>query len=142
MQHDQKLGFFLPRNVRLFIFKILINIIHHIIRIKWKNHMTDSVDTGKAVYKIQYLFIIKTLSILGIKENSAWCVCVLSQSCPTLCSPPGSSVHGILQARILEWVAMPFPRGSSWPRDWTHVSWVVCTGRWVLYHYRHQKSCT
>ena len=38
------------------------------------------------------------------------------------CSPPGSSVHGILQARILEWVAMPSSRGSSWPRDWTQVS--------------------
>ena len=38
------------------------------------------------------------------------------------CSPPGSSVHGILQARILEWVAMPSSRGSSLPRDWTQVS--------------------
>ena len=37
-------------------------------------------------------------------------------------SPPGSSVQGILQARILEWVAIPFSRGSSWPRDWTQVS--------------------
>ena len=49
------------------------------------------------------------------------------QSCLTLCnrmdcSPPGSSVHGILQARILEWIAMPFSRGSSWPRGWTCVS--------------------
>ena len=46
------------------------------------------------------------------------------QSCPTLwdpvdCCPPGSSVHGILQVRILEWVAISFTRGSSWPRDWT-----------------------
>ena len=39
------------------------------------------------------------------------------------CSPPGSSVHGILQARILEWVAMPFSRGSSQPRDGT---WISC----------------
>ena len=51
-------------------------------------------------------------------------------SCPTLynamdCSPPGSSVHGILQARILEWVAIPFSRGSSWPRDWTRVSCIA-----------------
>ena len=38
------------------------------------------------------------------------------------CSPPGSSVHGIFQARVLEWVASPFSRGSSWPRDWTQVS--------------------
>ena len=51
----------------------------------------------------------------------------VAQSCPTLCdpvdcSPPGSSVHGILQARILEWVAISFSRGSSWPRDQTQVS--------------------
>ena len=38
---------------------------------------------------------------------------------------PGSSVHGILQARILEWVAIPFSRGSSQPRDWTQVSWIA-----------------
>ena len=36
------------------------------------------------------------------------------------CNPPGSSVHGILQARILEWVAMPSSRVSFWPKDWTH----------------------
>ena len=45
-------------------------------------------------------------------------------------APPGSSVHGILQARTLEWVAIPFSRGSSWPRDPTRVS---CIGREVLY---------
>ena len=49
-------------------------------------------------------------------------LCPVAQSCPTLCDPvdycpPGSSVHGILQARILEWVAMPSSRGSSQPRD-------------------------
>ena len=51
----------------------------------------------------------------------------VDQSCPTLCdtmnsSLPGSSVHGISQARILEWVAMPSSKGSSRPRDWTQVS--------------------
>ena len=51
----------------------------------------------------------------------------VAQSCPTLCnpvdcSPPGSSIHGILQTRILEWVAISFSRGSSWPRDRTQVS--------------------
>jgi len=52
------------------------------------------------------------------------------------CSLPGSSVYGILQARILEWVAIPFSRGSSWPRDWT---WVSCTGRQILYHWATRK---
>ena len=62
------------------------------------------------------------------------CVCVHAeslQSCPTLCdptdcSPSGSSVHGILQASILEWVAMPSSTGSSAPRDQTHVSCGCC----------------
>jgi len=53
--------------------------------------------------------------------------CLVSQSClilcdPLDCSPPGSSVHGIFQARMLEWVAISSPRGSSWPKDWTHFS--------------------
>ena len=51
---------------------------------------------------------------------------------PMDCSLPGSSVHGILQARILEWVAISFSRGPSRPRDWTRVSYVSCTGRWVF----------
>ena len=49
---------------------------------------------------------------------------------PLDCSPPGSSVHGILQARILQWVAIPFSRGSSQPRDWTQDSCI--TGRWFI----------
>ena len=55
------------------------------------------------------------------------------QLCPTLCNlmdcnPSGSSVHGILQARILEWVAVSFSRGSFWLRDCTHVSYISCIG--------------
>ena len=57
------------------------------------------------------------------------------------CSPPGSSVHGSFQTRILEWVAMPSSRGSSWHRDWTCVSYVSCTGRQVLYHYTVLSYC-
>ena len=54
----------------------------------------------------------------------------VAQSCPILCDPmdydlPSSSVHGILQARVLEWVAISFSRGSSWPRDWTWVSHIL-----------------
>ena len=57
----------------------------------------------------------------------AWVQAKSLQSCPTLCnsmdcSLPGFSIHGILQARILEWVATPFSRGSSRPRDRTRVS--------------------
>ena len=67
---------------------------------------------------------------------------LVTQSCPALwdsmdCSPPGSSVHGTLQARILEWVAISFSRGSSWPRDWTPISHIV---RQILYHLSHGKA--
>ena len=60
----------------------------------------------------------------------------LLQLYPTLCdpmdcSPAGSSVHGILQARILEWVAISFSRESSWPRNQTQVSCIA--GRWYAY---------
>ena len=62
------------------------------------------------------------------------CVCSVNQSCPNLgnpmdCSPPGFSVHGNLQARILEWVTFSSSRGSSPSKDRTRVSFVFCTGR-------------
>ena len=63
---------------------------------------------------------------------------------PVDCSPPGSSVHGILQARLLEWVAISFSRGSSWPRDWTQVSRIA--GRrfnlWASGEWRYTNSYT
>ena len=67
------------------------------------------------------------------------CVCmcsVVSDSfCDPLdCSPPGSSVHVIFQARILEWVSISSPRGSYQPRDQTHVSFASWIGRRILYH--------
>ena len=62
--------------------------------------------------------------------------CLAAKSCLTLCdpmdcSPPGSSVHGISQARILGWVDSSFSRGSFWLKDRAYVS---CIGRWLLYH--------
>ena len=67
------------------------------------------------------------------------CVCSDALSCPTLCNPmdyapPGSSIHGISQARILEWVVISFSRGSSRPRNRIWVSGVSCIGRRMLYH--------
>ena len=68
------------------------------------------------------------------------CACSVAQLCPTLCdlmgcSLSGSSVHGILQAGVVEWVAMPFSRGFPQARDETHISWGSCIGRWTLYHW-------
>ena len=67
-------------------------------------------------------------------------VCIHAQSCMTLwdpmdCSPAGSPVHGISQAKVLEWVAISFSRGSSWPRDWTRVSCISCSGRQILHYW-------
>ena len=73
------------------------------------------------------------------------CCCLVAQPCPTLCdpmdcSPSGSSVRGILQARILQWVAMPSSRGSSRPRDRTHVSPALQTDSLLLSHQRSTTS--
>ena len=84
---------------------------------------------------IIHSFQVRDLSIEEMRERSIYqnvltFLSEVAQSCPTLCdpvdhSPPGSSVHGILQARILEWVAISFSRGSSWPRDQTQVSCIA-----------------
>ena len=78
------------------------------------------------------------------------CAVLLAQSCLTLCNPvdcslPGASVPGILQGRILEWVAVSFSRGSSWPRDWTCISCI--SGRFFTSwansqaHFIHSSVC-
>ena len=85
-------------------------------------------ETGRLFLWIFYKWSLKALI--------SYCVCaacLVGQSCLTLCdsvdySPPGFSVHEILQARILEWAAIPFSRGSSPPRDQT---WVSCIGRQI-----------
>ena len=71
-----------------------------------------------------------------------WFVCSVAQSCLTLCDPvdcstPGFSVHRIFQARILEWVAISFFRGSSWPRV---LTWVFCMDRWILYQWATREA--
>ena len=86
-----------------------------------------------------YLFLCyvpRNCLIFFLEEDDCAVPCLVDQSCPTLCDPmdcslPGSSVHGISHARILEWVAVSFSRGSSRPRDRTHIS---CIGRRMLYH--------
>ena len=86
-----------------------------------------SVSHSLNIWKLFYQQQISEASLPRLSEKN---LKSLTQSCPTLCnpvdcSPPGSSVHGILQARILEWVAIWFSKGSSWAKDWTWVSCVA-----------------
>ena len=78
------------------------------------------------------------------KQSKKPIVCVLSRLwlfCDPLdCSPPVSSVHGISQAGILEWVAIASSRGSSWPRDWSPTSCISCIGRQILYHWATREA--
>ena len=107
------------------------------------NNSITSFNDCKLFHYVVYQFIQPICILLNICVVSTFPnyismhICLVAKSCPTFCdpmdcSPSGSSVHGVLQARIPEWVAISFPRGSSWPRDWTYVS---CIGRWVLYHW-------
>ena len=89
---------------------------------------------GRRIWQRIYACITESLCRALETNTTLWTnyAAAAAQSCPTLCdprdcSPPGSSVHRIPQARILEWVAMPSSRGSSWTRDRTRVSWM--TGR-------------
>ena len=84
---------------------------------------------------VYQLYFLDCLLELKICLESSWeRKLLIAELCPTLCDPidcslPGSSIPGILQTRILEWIAIPFSRGSSQPRDWTPVSYISCIGQ-------------
>ena len=77
------------------------------------------------------------LSVAGAKSKAKGFWVLVAQSCLTFrdpmdYSPPGFSVHVIFQERILEWAAISYSRGSSQPRDWSHISCISCFGRWIF----------
>ena len=113
------------------------------------------------VDQISLLFLLISICFLNDTREEIWgslireellcCPCNVCmhakslQLCPTFCrpvdySPLGSSVHGILQAKLLERVAVLSSRESSQPRHWTSVSSISCFGRQVLYHKHHLGS--
>ena len=106
---------------------------------------SQTISLHQLVYVFTSLSLCSVFTPLGTSSlwqllETYWSfkVSEVAQSCPTLCdpmdcSPPGFSVHGILQARILEWVASSFSRGSSRPRDQTQVSHIAgrCFNLWA-----------
>ena len=112
------------------------------------------IKNYQSYYKINFWILTLTSEWYGVKLNFLKCwfvvmyfirinlssativLCLVAQSCLTLCNPmdcssPGSSIHGISQARMMEWVAIFFCRGSLWPRDRTCISYMC---RWIIYH--------
>ena len=93
----------------------------------------DSCQGKKAtlfLYTFFMVFVLKKVVFNDWRIFSLMHGSIVSQSCPTHCIPmnyslPGSYLHGIFQARILEWVTIPFSRGSSPPGDQTQVSWIA-----------------
>ena len=93
--------------------------------------LSSSCSIGMSLLALTLFFMvfakcchIKTFVVIVVQSLSFVQLCI-----PMDCSLPGSSDRGIFQARILEWVAISFSRGSSWTKDWTRVS---CIGRWFF----------
>ena len=121
---------------------------------KSRTRLSDWTTTGTRcifshkIYAIKYALDVQRRTPVFLKEaweeshthshthtrNVSFSVVSDSLWHPMDCSSPGSSVHGILQVRLLEWVAISYSRGCSWPRDRTQVSCVSCIGRQNLYN--------
>ena len=109
----------------------------------WLNHDSWLAGLAGSSPKVIFFEFLSTYINMTFSSNPRVSVCCLvAKSFPNLCDPmdsstPGSSVHEISQARILEWVAISFSRGSSWPRDRTCIPCIV---RQILYHWATRKA--
>ena len=105
---------------------------------KWKTAAVCCGYHGTAGLLFNFLVFTSSHNLFYV----CWWRCLVTKLCLTLCDPmdcslPGSSVHGILQARIMERVTISFSRGSSRSRDRTHVS---CIGKWFPYHWATREA--
>ena len=117
------------------------NVIIHAIYNRWKQNTDLSISFPHAANSYNYTVSMSDFFKLKVKQDSSairlWRSCIVSvcvwvcmkvkvtQSCLTLCDPMDYTVHGILQARIMEWVVVPFSREWSQPRDRTQVSCIA-----------------
>ena len=103
-------------------------------------HIADSIFSLNFIVSTKSWFLVKGKPRAIVQPS--FCCCLIAKSLqlfcdPMDCRPQESSDNGISQARILEWIAISFSRGSSWPRDQALVS---CTGRQVLYHWATREA--
>ena len=125
-----------------YLFTILIEILQSLIIVNKTTFLELKNSSGRAesnrtkrCCNFRGQQVLQQKFITEMTKNNIRCCYLVTKLCPTLCdptdhSPPDSSVHGISQARILEWLVIFFSRGSSQPRDRTNIS---CIGRRVLY---------
>ena len=106
-----------------------INVIIQYLSISALFHLAQFFQDPSMFLQITLLYLLFYGWIMCV--HAKWLQLCLTSCDPMDCSLPGSSARGILQARILEWVSMPFSRRFSWPRDGTHVS---CISRKIIYH--------
>ena len=105
----------------------------------WRDSGRLLEEEGKAgAWVVSQRWMRQTEELTKKPGRNACIFCPLSHvqlfATPMGCSPPGSSVHGNFQVRILEWVAISSSRRSSWPRDRTYISWVSYIGRQIPSH--------
>ena len=100
-----------------------------IVLVAWLSASAQSCGTNSP--KVFFCFFSVSMCACALSLSCVWCFFFY----PMDCSPPGSSVHGIFWARILEWVSISYSRGSSWPRDWTCTSCISCIGGQIMYHW-------
>ena len=121
-----------------YVLKILLSQVFLYLFVHFCFHFAFLIATLNAIEQTDPIFF----GCLLAERCCCCCCCLVAQLCPVLCnpvdcSPPGSSVHRILQGKILQRVAISFSRGSSQPRDWTHISF---TGRQILYHWATREA--
>ena len=120
------------REIRVFVTLLKFYTLNFIYRKQKKEKiiylkmLTTSIFIIAKDWKTTKILVIKSTGQIWYMYCLGWRVKVkVAQTFLTLCDPVDYTVHGILQVRILEWVAFPFSRGSSWPRNWTRVTCIA-----------------